>query len=891
MGSAGLLFKILLVARRGWLVIVVLLFIMGFSHGPSKRVVLATEAGTAWAWGDNDLGKLGMSIAPDSCKTGTSNCSKSPAQVTGLTDVSFVSAGQNHSLALKSDGTVWAWGDNRLGTLGDGTTTSRSAPIQVLGGASGTPFLSGIIAVGAGERHSVAVRSDGTVWTWGFNDVGQLGHTSNDNCTGTPNDNRCSKAPAQVVGGESGTAYLTGIVRIGAGEFHNVALKSDGTVWAWGKNFYGTLGDGTQNNSKNAPVQVKASGSAILASVIAVAAGESHSLALKSDGTVWAWGDNTVILGIGTPPDSCHFAGQMDCSLTASQVLGPAGTTLLNSVTSIAAGHGHSLALKSDGTVWAWGHGNYGQLGNSGVADSNRPVQVLGPAGTTFLDSIIEISTGGYHNLALRSDRTAWSWGNNEFGQLGDGTVSNQAVPVQVKGPSGSGFLGGITKMAGGRYHSLAVLASPSITGTLTARSFKDVNKNGRQDTGEASLAGWTMTLYQGNACRGAALRSVTTDAGGNVAFSSQPVGIYSVKETLQTGWEQTTKLCQDVTLGTGQTVTVAFGNVTQQAPPPPPTPTNEDRKVIFIQGIDSQSGNVDSSSGQPDCSKVGFIKDGKNRVQWMVDYLGGTSSVKSLVPSLDSPDDFFYFSYAGFYCRYPNGSSDYHKPIYVPNHTCDGVAAAADKLQLMVADLLSLYPTAKFDVLAHSMGGLVAAYWLWAHPEMQPRVNAVTTFDSPLRGVPNKRPLVINPVCDTSSDLSWNDLWCQDYSHIPDKCASITVPIISALADKVPFFTIDATQKDILFIEAVPGDRTTLLSSPSQLHCQFDDDHSSVWERASTDGDPVKCWLRVVTATEPSLYRIDRPSSNVKATFLACAVTQPLKPDRCLVRLRRGDF
>ena len=197
-----------------------------------------------------------------------------------------------------------------------------------------------------------------------------------------------------------------------------------------------------------------------------------------------------------------------------------------------------------------------------------------------------------------------------------------------------------------------------------------------------------------------------------------------------------------------------------------------------------------------------------------------------------------------------------------------------------------------------------MAAQWLWAHPDMQARVNSVVTFDSPLRGVPDKN---ISPIpgtksaCNTSSSLSWNDLWCQVYSGegYPENCASVIVRTsgIAEIGKKVDFFTMDAAQNELLgVIEFVPRDRTTLLSSESRIHCQFDDNHSSVWGRESTDGDPVKCWsdfrysddyLANPNVRDPD-FSIDKPSKNVKAVFVGCALTQT-PSESCEARLKAG--
>jgi pimeloyl-ACP methyl ester carboxylesterase len=315
-----------------------------------------------------------------------------------------------------------------------------------------------------------------------------------------------------------------------------------------------------------------------------------------------------------------------------------------------------------------------------------------------------------------------------------------------------------------------------------------------------------------------------------------------------------------------------------------------EDRKIIFIGGLDSECLN--------DCSdpaKVGFPdKQGQNRVQWIVNHLTTNDEVKKQV-LLDPNRDFLYMSYSGEYCE-KDGSPDFRRPKYAAQDTCGGVIDAADKLNKMVG---SLNPNIKLDLIGHSMGGLVAAAWLWAHPTMQPRVNSVVTFDSPLRGVPDKIPFGVS-ACDTSSSLSWNDLWCQNYADANRrKCASVIVSSIANLGKAVPFFTMDAThraEKVIVPIEAVPGDRTTLLSSNSRLYCQFDDDHGSIWDREGTNGGAVNCWGSFSYPLEnlltnyppvPGPINIEKPSLKVKAAFVACGIMQ-LGSGDCENKLRK---
>jgi alpha-tubulin suppressor-like RCC1 family protein len=359
----------------------------------------AAISGTPWAWGDNSYGQLG---------NGTTGNALAPTQVIGLSAVASVAGGECHSLALKTDGTVWAWGWNNYGQLGDATTNDSALPMQVSG-------LSGVIAISGKGYHNLALKSDGTVWAWGSNYNGQLGNGSTVD----------SSIPEQVSG-------LSGVIAIAGGTYHSLALKSNGTVWAWGDNSYGELGDRT-SNERHSPVQVSG-----LSSVIAIASGSSHSLALRSDGTVWTWGSNNLgELGYGSTGVSSN---------TPTQVSG------LSGVTAIAGGEIQSLALKSDGSVWAWGLRIALQTGG-GIGGSIYPT----PAQVSDLNGITAISAGEFHGLAIKSDGKIWGWGHNYYGQLGNGTNSIGSIPTVASG------LDGITGIAGGRYHSLACSSDGSV--------------------------------------------------------------------------------------------------------------------------------------------------------------------------------------------------------------------------------------------------------------------------------------------------------------------------------------------------------------------------------------------------------------------------------------------
>jgi len=342
---------------------------VGIATGFNHSLALKSD-GNVWGWGSNASGQLGNGVV------GT--ISTIPVHTATIAGVTAVAAGYSHSLALQGNGTVWSWGANGSGQLGNGSTTASATPVPVSG-------LAGVIALAGGSTHTLALKDDGTVWSWGANGSGQLGNGSTTACS----------TPVQVMG-------LTDIIAIAAGGTHSVALKNDGSVWTWGGNSSGQLGNGSTTVSST-PVTVSG-----LAGVIAIAAGNAHTVALKSTGTVWAWGQNSD--------------GQLGNSSNTSSS-SPVAVTGLAGVSVIAAGSVHTLALKNDGTVWAWGDNYTGQLGRGMPVESIVALDVPTLAGVTALASL------GTHTLALKSDGSIWAWGWNGSGQIGNGTSSGY-VPV-----------------------------------------------------------------------------------------------------------------------------------------------------------------------------------------------------------------------------------------------------------------------------------------------------------------------------------------------------------------------------------------------------------------------------------------------------------------------------
>ncbi len=351
-----------------------------------------------------------------------------------ITTMPPIASGWTHSAFLDEDGSVWTWGRNNHGQLGDGTESNSSLPVQVKN-TEADGYISDIEAVTAGRFHTVAIMSGGTVWTWGSNSSGQLGDwTTEDRST-----------PVQVKG-PGGQGHLSGIIAVSAGWSHTVALSENRNVWAWGSNLHGQLGNGTNNNS-NVPVLVKdADGEGSLSDVIAIAAGRHHTLALKDDGTVWAWGSNEY----GQLGDATN-----DSTNKPVQVRGPGGQGHLSVAIAISAGCFHSIALREDGNVWTWGLNEYGQLGDDTVEDKNTPIVVKGSGGVEYLGSVVGIAAGGAHCVVLKADGTLWTWGWNEYGQLGNNSTINSSTPVVVRDSEGQLVHEGVVICAAGGYHTI----------------------------------------------------------------------------------------------------------------------------------------------------------------------------------------------------------------------------------------------------------------------------------------------------------------------------------------------------------------------------------------------------------------------------------------------------
>ncbi|HOY54644.1 MAG TPA: hypothetical protein PL015_08205 [Opitutaceae bacterium] len=401
----------------------------GFTLGQAYTHARGT---VAVAWGNNESGQLG--ITNDGVH-GVPALVLYTGALVGKTVVS-VSAGPGHSVALCSDGTVAACGWGGYGQLGNGSTENSSTPVAV----DMTGALAGktVVSVAAGWGGSLALDREGKVYAWGTGDFGQLGNGATEN----------SSTPVTV----DMTGVLSGktVVSVSVGMNHSLALCSDGTVVAWGGNEYGQLGNGSTEYTTR-PVAVDMSGVLAGKTVVSVSAGQYHSVALCSDGTLAAWGwNNSGELGNGA---TSYFPTTRPVAVDMTGVL--AGKT----VVAVSAGQYHSVALCSDGTLAAWGINYFGQLGNDSTNSSPTPVSVKTDTGALAGKTVVSVSAGGGHSLALCSDGTVAAWGHNYYGQLGNDLTEDSTTPLPVR----TGALVGRTVYAlGSGYgtgHSL-VLAS-----------------------------------------------------------------------------------------------------------------------------------------------------------------------------------------------------------------------------------------------------------------------------------------------------------------------------------------------------------------------------------------------------------------------------------------------
>jgi len=359
----------------------------GTAHGSSATgsvdgtTLSSFDAGGLWLWGYNNNGQLGNSSIISR---------SSPVQtICGGTNWGQIACGADHTAAIKTDGTLWLWGYNSVGKLGNNTTADRSSPVQTISGGTNWSQVS------CGADHTAAIKTDGSLWVWGRN-IGNLGD-------GTF---LYRSSPVQTICG--GTNWS----EVACGAEYTAAIKTDGSLWLWGSNGDGRLGHNTIV-SESSPVQTVSGGN----NWSQVGCGDNHTAAIKTDGTLWCWGYNQH----GQTGDNTDIN-------RSSPVQTISGGTNWSQV---ACGSNHTAAVKTDGTLWLWGNNDYGQLGNNigGTSYDYRSSPVQTVSGGNNWKQVI---CGGYNTAAIKTDGTLWLWGSNSSGKLGNNSIINRSSPVQT---------------------------------------------------------------------------------------------------------------------------------------------------------------------------------------------------------------------------------------------------------------------------------------------------------------------------------------------------------------------------------------------------------------------------------------------------------------------------
>ncbi len=341
-----------------------------------KSTCALDEAGVLFCWGYNWGCHLGIGVCTGPVLR--------PHEVLSDPTMQSVSVGPKDTCTVDDDGKAWCWGANEHSQLGNGqphgNSVARPAPVSELGN---------VRVVAVGYQHTCALKQDGTVWCWGDNGEGQLG-------TGTSVPD--SADPLECMS-------ISSVVSLACESNYCCAARSDGTVWCWGDNAQGQLGDGT-TNSRDTPVQVSG-----LHGVTNIDAGGSHACAVESNGTVWCWGANgSGRLGDGTTQSSPH----------------PVQVKGLPASVAVSCGYSHTCALDENGRLWCWGNNLRGQLGTEGIRQSFSPIQI------SSLTHVVSMSAGTDHTCAWTIDKQLWCWGANDAGQLGTGDNQDRPLPVSI---------------------------------------------------------------------------------------------------------------------------------------------------------------------------------------------------------------------------------------------------------------------------------------------------------------------------------------------------------------------------------------------------------------------------------------------------------------------------
>jgi hypothetical protein len=354
---------------------------------------------TLWVWGQGDEGRLGTN-------GGLYYRATPVTTFAGGTNWKQVACGRFHTTAIKTDGTLWTWGRNGAGQLGDNTTTNRSTPVTTFAGGTNWKQVS------AGVFYTAAIKTDGSLWLWGENNAAQLGNNVSGSDRSTP--------VTTFTGGNNWKS-------VDCGGYHTVAIKTDGSLWNWGRNNNGQLGD-FSTTQRNIPVTTFAGGTTWKQ----VSAGQEVTFGIKTDGTLWSWGagaggrlGNFAVTDRSTPVTT--FAG---------------GTNWKQ----ISCESDHTAAIKTDGSLWTWGLGSLGRLGTNDTITRSTPVTTF--AGGNNWKSVV----GARENTAaLKTDGSLWVWGYSGDGTLGTNDTTNRSTPVTT-------FAGGNNwKQVSGGVHTAAI--------------------------------------------------------------------------------------------------------------------------------------------------------------------------------------------------------------------------------------------------------------------------------------------------------------------------------------------------------------------------------------------------------------------------------------------------
>ena len=334
-----------------------------------------------WTWGSGFFGRLG--------NRGTTGSISTPITTfSGGTNWKQVSCGTLYAATIKTDGTLWAWGSGSDGRLGNASITgSISTPVTTFAGGTNWKQVNG------GSGHTAAIKTDGTLWTWGNSSYGRLGNGVTTGSISTP-----------ITTFAGGTNWK----QVSSGERHTSAIKTDGTLWTWGLGNNGRLGNGTTSGNISTPVTTFAGGT----NWKQVSSGGYHIVAIKTDGTLWVWGAGSN--------------GRLGNGVTTGSISTPI-TTFAGGTNwkQVSGGDTYSAAIKTDGTLWTWGYGNLGRLGNNDTTNRSTPV-------TTFAggNNWKQVNSGTTHTAAIKTDGTLWAWGSGSDGRLGNAQITNRSTPV-----------------------------------------------------------------------------------------------------------------------------------------------------------------------------------------------------------------------------------------------------------------------------------------------------------------------------------------------------------------------------------------------------------------------------------------------------------------------------